>query len=221
MTTVITSTLGFNIKHGILVNLNINATNYYFGNTYSPVVYQGATYTNLGAFLNIGEIQDDLRATNSSLQVSLSGVPSYILGEPNLIALVLNTPVKGSKITIYRAFFIPGTNTIAQGQVFRRFQGYVSNYTLSESIDQESRTSTNSITLQCSSTHGILERQVSGRRTNPLDFPGDAGMSRVATIADKPFDFGKPYARPASQSAGSTPSGGDVGTPVEDQNATS
>jgi hypothetical protein len=169
------------IRHGLLIQLNVGGTNYYFANTYNPVTYQGAIYSNLGAFLNVSEIQDDLRATNASIQVSLSGVPSYILGEPNLVSLVLTQPIKGSRIFINRAFFDPDTANVQE--VVRRYSGYVSNYTLSESIDQESNEMTNSITLQCSSIHGIIERQISGRRTNPKDFGTDSSMYRVPLIA--------------------------------------
>jgi hypothetical protein len=77
-----------------------------------------------------------------------------------------------------------------------RFDGYVSNYNLTDSMDMVNKLSTNNIGIQCSSIHAIMEKQYSGRRTNDNDqqywFPGDTGMYRVKSLSDAQFDFGKP-----------------------------
>jgi hypothetical protein len=190
------------IRHGMLIDLTVNTTTYYISNLYSTLSYDGNQYQTMGSFLNITEMQNDLRATNNQLTVSLSGIP---VGDdtPNFLNIVLNSKVKGSRIKIYRAFFNPNTLTIQN--VYQRYNGYVSNYSLGENWDQENRLVSNTINLQCSNINSIIERQYSGRRTNVGDqdkfFPGDTGMYRVKLLADTQFDFGKKVETPAATAA--------------------
>lgn len=190
------------IKHGLLIHLTINSNDYYISNLYNPIVWQGNNYTQLGNFLGIGEIQDDLRVTNNQLSLSLSGIPAGD-GSPDYMNIILNTPVKGSRIRIYRAFFNLDTYTITNA--YLRFNGYISNFSLSENWDQEGKLTSHTISIQCSSIHGIMEKQYSGRRTNDTDqkfwYPGDTGMYRVKEISETNFDFGKPYTAPTTAPA--------------------
>lgn len=188
-----------NIRHGMLIDLTVNETTYYISNLYSTLTYNGHDYQTMGSFLNMSEMQNDIRATNNQLTVSLSGIP---VGDdtPNFLNIVLNSKVKGSRIQIYRAFFDP--NTMTTTGVYQRYNGYVSNYNLGENWDQENRLVSNTISLQCSNINAIIEKQYSGRRTNIGDqqkyFPNDTGMYRVKLLADTQFDFGKPFTAPAS-----------------------
>ena len=206
MTTTITAVQGTRINHGLLIRLTVNGTVYRLANLYNPITWNGESYTALGHFLGISEIQEDLRATNNQLSVSISGIPSTQVGEPNYIGLILQQPVKGSRIQIYRAFFDPETRQLLANQVFLRFNGYISNFTLAEGNNQFEKDSTNTITLQCANINAIIERRVVGRRTNPTDFGTDTGMYRVPIISNTSFDFGKPYV-PAGTGggAGTTP----------------
>lgn len=187
------------IRHGILVDITVNTTTYRLSNLYKTVEYNGNSYTEMGPLLALGEVQDDLKATNNAITLSLSGIPSDIVEETNFMQLVLSEPVKGSQVKIYRAFFDNGLNLISSA-VYLRFSGYVSNYSLNETWDQDTRSSTNSVILQCSSVHAVLEKKYAGRRTNDKDqaywFPGDTGMYRVKSLVDTAFDFGKPYSAP-------------------------
>jgi hypothetical protein len=206
MTTTITAVQGTRINHGLLIRLNVNGTIYRLANTYNPLTWNGESYTALGHFLGISEIQEDLRATNNSITVSLSGIPSDVSGEPNYIGLMLQEPIKGSRIQIYRAFFDPDTRQLLANQVFLRFSGYVSTFTLAEGNNQFEKDSTNTITIQCANINAIIERRIGGRRTNAADFGTDTGMYRVTTIANRSFDFGKPYVAPTNPTE---PGGGD------------
>jgi hypothetical protein len=192
-----------NIRHGMLIDLTVNDTTYYISNLHKTLLWNGHYYENMGSFLNITEMQNDLRATNNQLTVSLSGIPVDD-GSPNFLNIVLNSKVKGSRIQIYRAFFTANSTSNVLG-VFQRYNGYVSNYNLGENWDQDNRLVSNSISLQCSNINAIIERQYSGRRTNVGDqdkfFPGDTGMYRVKLLADTQFDFGKPYSAPATAAA--------------------
>jgi hypothetical protein len=202
------------IKHGLLIDITVNDTTYFLSNLYKPVTYNGNIYNQLGPLLNLSEIQDDLRATNNQLTLSLVGVPSEISYETDFMSLVLNSNVKGSQVKVYRAFF-NGADQLSS--VFLRFNGYVSNFNLSETWDQDVRLSTNAVALQCSSVYAIMERQYTGRRTNNGDqqfwYPGDTGMYRVKIISDSSFDFGKKYEGGSSSSSGG--GGGNTTTVVE------
>lgn len=198
------------IKYGTLIKLTVNGSNYYIANTYAPITYLGDSYIGLGHFLGIDQIQDDLKTTNNGIQISLSGIPKYIdtLSSPvveeqglgtytSYVALILDQKIKGSLVKIYRAFFDPDTDALLTDSVSMRFSGYISNYSITDAIDLEARTNTKTVIITCSSLNGILERQISGRRTNQTDqrslYPDDSSMDRVAIIANTAFDFGKPY----------------------------
>jgi hypothetical protein len=75
-----------------------------------------------------------------------------------------------------------------------RFFGYVTNYTISEEYNYESRTATNTVQLICSSVQEVLENKIAGRKCNPNSmksfYPGDISMDRVPNLAGSNFDFG-------------------------------
>jgi hypothetical protein len=209
MSSSIPAVQGTNIRHCILIDITVNETVYYISNAYSPITYNGHVYKQLGHFMTLGEIQDDLKATNNQIAVTLSGIPPDD-DTPNYLNIILNSNIKGSRIQIYRAFF-DNQGFYTPSQVYLRFNGYVSNYSLNDTIDYDNKTATNNIQIQCNSILGILEKRYSGRRTNSNDqqrwFPGDTGMYRVKILSDAQFDFGKPYVAPVSSSAGSSNSG--------------
>lgn len=194
MTTSIPALNATSIKHCLLIDITVNEIVYYISNAYEPITYNGHLYKQLGHFVNVGEIQDDLKVTNNQISISLSGIPPDD-DSPNYLSIILNSNIKGSKIQMYRAFF-DSNGYYSPSQVYLRFNGYISNYSLNDSIAQDSMSATNGITIQCSSIHAILEKKYSGRRTNDNDqqywFPGDTGMSKVKSLSDAQFDFGKP-----------------------------
>jgi hypothetical protein len=204
MTTVIAELTATNIKHCLLIDIEVNTTTYYISNAYAPIVFNGNTYTQLGHFMGISEIQDDLRITNNQIGIQLSGIPPDD-GSPNYMSVVLNSNIKGSRVQIYRAFFDVSTGNYVATQVYLRFSGYISNYSLSENWDQDNKLVSNTIGIQCSSIHAIMEKKYTGRRTNDADqqrwFAGDTGMYRVKILADSQFDFGKPYSAPSAPSS--------------------
>ena len=203
MTTSIPALNSTSIKHCLLVDIIVNTTTYYISNAYAPISYAGNTYTQLGNFMGMSEIQDDLKVTNNQISLQLTGIPTDD-GSPSYMSIALNSNLKGSKVKIRRAFFNAGNYDPAQ--VYLRFDGYVSNFSLSENWDQDNKMSSNTIGIQCSNIHAIMEKKYSGRRTNDTDeqfwYPGDTGMSYVKALADTQFDFGKPYSAPSSGSGG-------------------
>lgn len=209
------------VRHALLIRLLVNGTDYFIANTYGPVTYEGNNYLGLGHFLGTNEIQDDLRITNNSIQVSLSGIPKDA-GEQGLgayssyVALILDQKIKGSKIWIYRAFFDLTTNDILTNSVSLRFAGYISNYSITDGIDLEAKDNSKTVVITCASVIGIIDRKISGRRTNSTDqrsfYPTDNSMDRVAVISNTSFDFGKPYTGGGTGGgSGSIPDGGGGG----------
>jgi len=186
------------VKHGILMDITVNTTTYYVANTYGYIDWNGNRYAGLGHFLGLSEVQDDLKATNNSLSVSLSGLPNAVgENEPEYITTILNSNFKGSRVKIYRAFFNLQDNKLITDQVYLRFNGYISNYTIVDNVDVAGKSATNTVVVNCSSINAILEKQISGRRTNSADakkfYPTDIGFDEVVKISGRVFDFGKPY----------------------------
>lgn len=212
------------IQHGILLDLTLNNTTYYLSTCAGSVIYDGRTYTGLAGYLSISEIQSNIQNSNDELSISLSAFPADYLD------LVVDTPIKGGSVVIYRAFFDNTTNEVITSptvQVKRRFSGIISNYAVQEDIDITGQTGSvnHTITIICSSLMGWLENKISGRRTNQQDYQSlfanptentyinvntiqtDPSMDRVQALYNANFDFGKPYV--AGQA--STPSGASGG----------
>lgn len=190
------------VKHGILMRITVNGTDYFIANTYGPVTFEGNIYQGLGHFLGMDQIQDDLKATNNSIQISLSGIPKTVNeqglpGYNSYVAFILDQKIKGSLVKIYRAFFDLTTNELLTASVSMRFSGYISNFSITDGIDLENKLNTKTVVVTCSSVNSILERKITGRRTNQADqrafYPNDTSMDRVAVISNTAFDFGKPY----------------------------
>ena len=84
MTTTIAALTATSIKHCLLIDIIVNTSTYYLSNAYAPLTYNGNSYTQLGHFMGISEIQDDLKVTNNQLSITLSGIPPDD-GSPNYI----------------------------------------------------------------------------------------------------------------------------------------
>jgi hypothetical protein len=188
---------------------SINQT-FYISNCYAPVTHNGNTYVALAGFLNVGEMQSNISTTNDDIQVSLSAIPSAY------ISAIVGQPVKGGQVNIYRAFFDYNTQLILTGEVYRRFSGIITNFSIQEDINStDTPDVTHTIVVNCSSIIGVIENLFSGRRTNKQDYQinyaperyftsaitTDPSMDRVAILHNASFDFGRPY-------SGSVPSSG-------------
>ena len=155
------------------------------------VTIEGDTYPAVGDLLGISDLTNELKASQSEVLITLSGIPAGNL------ATVLDTPIKGATVEIRRAFFNVQTSALLAiaGNPILEFSGIVNNFNVDEGwTDDKSQTVTSTISLSCSSIMSILINKVSGRRTNHADqtywFEGDLSMDRVGVIADAVFDFG-------------------------------
>jgi len=181
------------ISHAVFLDIQLGNVTYYVSSAYAPITIGFNTYTELGNFLTIGQISDDLKTTNGDITITLSGIPS----EQNYLNLILNTQIKGGNVVIRRGFFDPETNLPRTGQIYTRFTGLITNFSIDEDNDVLSGQSTITVTLSCAGTNTLLENRICGQRTNPSDrkrfYPGNIDMDRVPLLQNTSFDFGKKY----------------------------
>lgn len=224
MTQYMAAVNSYSIEHGLLLELSLQTTDttyetYYISNCYKDIVYAGRTYTALAGFLQVGELQQDISASNNEINIGMSAIP------PEYISAILGAQVKGGKVKIYRVFFNQATQEVeviaGVPQIFPRFNGIITNYNVSEEVSQNVNGGdiSHTITVVASSINGVLENRVSGRRTNRksyqyryddriLNYNGgnitvgnqvfstaittDPSLNRIETLHYASFDFGKP-----------------------------
>lgn len=190
--TTITEVQGTNIAPITLIDLQIGANVYYISSNWKPVTVGSNTYTELGSFLTVGQISDDLKYDSSDLTITLSGIPS----EQNYLSQILTEPVKGGNILIQRAFVDPSTLALT-GNEYTRFKGLITNFKIDEQVNILSKQMDYAVTVTCASQLTVLSNKISGQRTNPEDrkrlFPADRSFNRIPILYNTSFDFGKEY----------------------------
>lgn len=161
-----------------------------FSDSLYPLTINSETYIGLNDFVAISSTRSELRSSTAPITVTIAGIPNTNIKQ------VVNSRIKGSKISIYRVVYDAITyQTLAiDGNPAGRFFGYVSNYTISEEYDFLNKTATNTIELICSSIQEVLENKLAGRKCNPNSmksfYPTDVSMDRVPNLAGANFDFG-------------------------------
>jgi hypothetical protein len=159
-----------------------------FSNYNRPLTVNAETYSGLGSLLSVTSSASELRVSTSELTISISGIPTQNISD------ILTYKFKGSDVRVYRAVFDPANGQLLaiSGNPTGKFQGIVNNFSIEETWTAQD--ATNTIGLICTSTIGLLQRKVTGRKTNPIDersfYPNDASMDRVPTLASSNFNFG-------------------------------
>lgn len=193
MATPITSVQADNISHALFLDVQIGANVYYMSSAYKPITIGSNTYNELGTFLTIDDFSDNIRQTQGDIALSLSGIPS----EEDYMAQILAEPIKGGNVTIQRAFFDLTTNEIIPGQVFTRYKGIITNFSVQDDASRIQNQETMSITIMTSSINSVLKEQITGQRTNPEErkrlYPGDRVFNEIPNLYNTAFDFGKEY----------------------------
>ncbi len=206
MTTTMAALNSANIRYAEFVRLSVGNTPtiYTFCNAAAPVTVSGITFSNLGSLLTIGDVQRDVKATSFDMSISLTGI------DPNNVALILSSDIKGSIVEIWRGFLDSDNQIITTPtlQFFKRWTGIVNNVSITEDWNDQVRSRIATCTITASSMRRILENRIAGIKTNKtvwqFFYPGDASMSRVDAISNTYFDFG---GKPSTGSV-STPGGG-------------
>ena len=162
-----------------------------FSDKVGSVTIAGETYTGLGNLMSVTNSASEIRVSEQEVTIGITGIPNSSIAE------IVNSKIKGSKVTIYRGLYEISTGSLITGieNPMGKYRGYVNNYTLSENWDSSSRTSSNTILLSCNSSIDVLSNKIAGRRTNPESqkryYSSDLSMDRVPTLATQYFDFGK------------------------------
>lgn len=197
MSTAIPEVGNVSISHALFIDITLTNNNtpitYYISSAYKPITIDGNSYTELGAFLQVGSITDDLKITNGDLQISLTGIPS----EVNYVSVVLNNPVKGGNVVVRRGFFDINTMQLIPGAVYERYRGIITNFAIEEDVSFLTGELVTSIAVSCASINTLLENKIAGQRTHKTDrqrfFPGDISFNRVVALQSTAFDFGKKF----------------------------
>jgi hypothetical protein len=192
--TTINAVTGPQINHAEFVRLTVGnaATVYTFCNAGAPITVSGITFTNLGALLNVGDVQRDIKATSDDMSIQLTGI------DPASIALILSNEIKGSLVEVWRGFFNSNNQIITTPttQFFKRYQGIINSVSITEDFNSELRQRIATCSIACSSMRRVLENRLSGVRTNKSNwqfiYPNDTSMNRVTEISNTYFDFGAP-----------------------------
>lgn len=143
----------------------------------------GTTFTALGQLVNITSSVNELRASTNPLTITVSGIPD------SSINAIVNSKLKGSRVTVYRGYFQQnGNSIIGVDTIVGRYSGFVNNYSLVEEYNNLLRTATNTIQIECSNFIDLLDNKVSGRRTNSSSqnrfYPNDRSFDRVPVLAN-------------------------------------
>jgi hypothetical protein len=193
--TTINAVTGSQINHAEFVKLTVGTagTVYTFCNAAAPITVGGNTFSNLGALLNVSDIQRDIKATSDDMTISLTGIV------PANIAVILSNDIKGSLVEVWRGFFDSNNQIITTPttQFFKRYQGIINSVAITEDFNSEMRTRVATCSISCSSMRRILENRLSGVRTNKSNWQfiygtSETSMNRVSEISNTYFDFGAP-----------------------------
>ena len=162
-----------------------------FSDNLTDTTIDGEEYLAMGNLMAVTSVNSELRVTGQEVTITVSGIPNTSIGE------LLYSKIKGSPVKIYRLFSdaVTGVPLDIFGNPMGRFQGIVSNLSLNEEYDVDTRTATNTLVLTCASVVDVLANKINARRTNPTSqnkyFPNDKSMDRVPTIENAYFDFGQ------------------------------
>ena len=207
MTTTMNALNSANIRHAEFVKLSVgdplSPTVYTFCNAAAPITIGGNTFSSLGALLAVGEVQRDVKATSFDMSISLTGI------DPNYVALILSSQIKGSIVEVWRGFLDSNNQIITTPttQFFKRWQGIINNVSISEDFNEQLRQRVATCTITCSSMRRVLENRIAGIKTNKTIwqsiYAGDTSMNRVDAISNTYFDFGgKPNVGSISEPGG-------------------
>ena len=191
--TTIAAVNGSQINHAEFVKLTVGtaATVYTFCNAAAPITVGGITFANLGALLNVGDVQRDIKATSDDMTIQLTGI------DPTNVGIILGNEIKGSLVEIWRGFFDSNNQIITTPttQFFKRYQGIINSVSITEDFNTELRQRIATCSIACSSLRRILENRLSGMKTNQDAWQfvygtSETSMNRVAEISNQYFDFG-------------------------------
>ena len=91
------------IRYADFFRLTLPSGTYYFATTPAPIIVPSISettpFTALGQLVSVGSVQRDIKSTANETTVTLVGIDTAML------ALVLNSKIKGSRIDLWHGFF--------------------------------------------------------------------------------------------------------------------
>jgi hypothetical protein len=179
------------VRSNLFVRIEVSPSNVLrFSDMKEQYAINGEVYQGLGQLMDVTTNSSELRVTGDEISITVTGIPNTSITD------ILNTKIKGAKVSIYRAFFAPNTASLilVEGNPVGKFFGFVNNYQLAEEYDIQAREASNTIIMTCSSVVDVLNNKVGGRKTNPSShkafYPGDRSMDRVPALENSVFNFG-------------------------------
>jgi len=179
------------IESNLFVKITLASSNLLFSDRLVSTVINSDTYVGLGKLLNITGSNSELRSSSGEVTIEISGIPNSSITD------ITNSNIKGSTVSIVRGLFNATTGEFLSsvtGNPITRFKGYVNNLSLQEDYNLDTRESSNTLLLICSSNVDVLSNKTAGRKTNPASqksfFPSDNAMNRVPALENSYFDFG-------------------------------
>jgi hypothetical protein len=180
------------IETALVVKMDLPEGVFTFSDYNTELIVDGYSAEGLGVFVGITNTTSELRVSNDSLTITLTGIPDAVLQS------ILAQKMKGSRLSVTRVFFDPVTKELLDlspnSSLLGRFYGVINNIAFEEEWDYASRTSRNTVSIICSSLVSVLERKYAGRRTNDVDqkkwYPGDQSFDRMPSLINANFQFG-------------------------------
>jgi len=213
MSTPMAALSSASITHGEFVRLTTSTATYTFCNAAAPVVADGIPFLGLGSLLSVGAVNREIKATSIDMIIGLIGI------DPTNVFLVLGSNIKGSTVEVWRGFFDSNYQIITSPstQFFKRYQGIVSNISITEDWNDNIRSRTATASISCTSFRAVLESRIAGIKTNlstwQQRYASDTSMSRVAAISGQYFDFGAPPKSGSQSDPGTVVNGqSEIGT---------
>jgi hypothetical protein len=155
-------------------------------------------YLPLGNLVGITSLENEMRASNSPVTMTISGIPDTSIAE------VVHSRTKGCKVKIFRGLFDPDTGNVltipGSANPFGRFTGFVENFSIAEDFQWENGVNSHRVTFELTSNVELLAQKIAGRQTNPESYRysnrylrrEDPSMDRIVALVGANFDFGKP-----------------------------
>lgn len=138
------------------------------------------TYTGAGTLLSIGNLEENLELSSSSLNVSLSAMDNTVLN------YALSENYQNRNITLFLGYVMGGTNEVAG--TLTLFKGRMTNLSVADTPDGST------VTVQAESRLIDLDRPSNFRYTKESQnflHSGDTAFNRVSSLQDKEIIWGK------------------------------
>ena len=183
------------------IQATLDSTNLRLWTGLGDLSISGITYTGVGEFLSIGDLEEASDISVKGLTLTLSGIPS------DLVSLALNTPYQGRELTMYfgvtdlqRVFLLQENGSFLMLETGDRitvgdddapaqmFRGFIDTMTIEEGAESAS------ISVSVENRLIDLERIRVFRYTDQSQkavHPGDKGLEFVEDLQDKTFNWGR------------------------------